>query len=544
MAIAEEAIVLEHQHIGPTWVKTEDGSWLLPERTLGWEIAGWCSTFLLDPEGKPWKFTLEQLRLLLWWYAVDENGEFVYRTGVIQRMKGWGKDPFLAVICLVEFVGPSRFSHWAEDGSPVGKPHPAAWVQITAVSQEQTSNTMALMPSLISEHMKRTYGIKDGIELIRANNGRQRIQAVTSSYRAIEGKRTTFTVLNETHHWVVGNGGIKMFETIDGNAFKMNARYLSITNAYLPGEDSVAENQRASWENIESGKAADVKFLYDSIEADPRTPLTVEGLRDALPVIRGDAIWLNVESIILSVQNTSIAAARSRRMWLNQIVAEEDALYDPAQIRAIEDDDAVLLAGDEIVMGFDGGKTDDATVLIALRLKDKCAFVLHLQEKPLGPEGDGWMVNRERVDAAVHDAFRTYDVKGFFADVALWESYIDSWAEEYGEGLEVKASGVHPIAWDMRRSQQTVTRAHERLMQSIFDAVLRFSTLHTGLRRHTLNAKRKENNYGISFTKESRESPRKVDAYAALMLAHEAMHQLRTRVSAPKRERTGTGWFF
>jgi hypothetical protein len=48
------------------------------------------------------------MRFILWWYAVDEFGRFVYRKGVLQRMKGWGKDPLLAVICLVELVGPSR----------------------------------------------------------------------------------------------------------------------------------------------------------------------------------------------------------------------------------------------------------------------------------------------------------------------------------------------------------------------------------------------------------------------------------------------------
>ncbi|MEV5060878.1 hypothetical protein AB0K94_07300 [Streptomyces sp. NPDC053794] len=96
----------------------------------------------------------------------------------------------LAVISLVEFVGPSRFSHWGPDRQPVGVPHPQAWVQIAAVSRDQTRNTMTLMPSLISERMIETYGIKAGAELIRANGGRQRLEAVTSSYRALEGARS------------------------------------------------------------------------------------------------------------------------------------------------------------------------------------------------------------------------------------------------------------------------------------------------------------------------------------------------------------------
>src|SRR5690348_2730254 len=108
-------------------------------------------------DGGPWRFTPEQLRFVLWWYAVDEDGRFVYRTGVLQRMKGWGKDPLLAVISLVELVGPSRpnitpygLEYHELAGIPAkyrlqpkGIAHPQAWVQITAVSQEQTTNTMS-----------------------------------------------------------------------------------------------------------------------------------------------------------------------------------------------------------------------------------------------------------------------------------------------------------------------------------------------------------------------------------------------------------------
>ncbi|WP_329289544.1 terminase [Streptomyces pseudovenezuelae] len=543
----EEIEALEPEYLGPTWQKDAFGRWKLPEFTLGWQIAGWCAEYL-DGEGStdeqrvPWKFTAEQLRFLLWWYAIDRDGEFIYRTGVLQRLKGWGKDPLLAVISLVEFVGPSRFSHWDEDGNPVAKAHPQAWVQITAVNQEQTTNTMGYLPILMGQKLIQTYGIKAGAELIRADRGRKKLQAVTSSYRAIEGKRTTFTLLNETHHWVAGNGGHKMFETIDGNATKMDSRYLAITNAYLPGEDSVAERTREAHNKVLEGRAVDVGTLYDSIEAHPKTPLTPEALRIVLPKIRGDAIWLKIESIIKSVMNLTISASRSRRMYLNQIVAEEDAIYGPAEWDALVDESKTLKPGDEIVLGFDGGKTSDATALIALRVRDMCAFVLGVWEKPDGPQGESWTVPRSEVDSEVHEAFRLFDVRAFFADVALWESYISDWSEAYGDQLGVKSpSGKDAIGWDMRGSQKTVTLAHERLMRSIFDRKLS----HDGdltLRRHVLNARRRTNNYGLSFGKESKDSPRKIDAYAALMLAHEALYELRAR-GKKVRKRTGRGYF-
>jgi hypothetical protein len=147
----------------------------------------------------------------------------------------------------------------------------------------------------------------------------------------------------------------------------------------------------------------------------------------------------------------------------------------------------------------------------------------------------------ELVDGAVHDAHRVYTVQGFYADVAYWESYIAEWQRLYGDTYAVKSQEHKAIAWDMRQSLQKVTLAHERLMSKILHQKIH----HDGdslLRRHVLNARRRSNNYGVSFGKETRESPRKVDLYAALMLAHEALNDLRTRGKKTK-ERTGRGYF-
>lgn len=80
--------------IGPTWQRDEEGRWAQPRWTLGRQAAAWAFETLLQPDGtnagQPWRFTNEQYRFLLWWYAIDESGRFVYRRGVLRRMKGWG----------------------------------------------------------------------------------------------------------------------------------------------------------------------------------------------------------------------------------------------------------------------------------------------------------------------------------------------------------------------------------------------------------------------------------------------------------------------
>ena len=127
-------LALSQPHIiGPTWARTTDGGWYLPEHTLGWGVLDWWADYVKTPggenAGEAFMPTLEQLRFTLWWYAVDEDGTYTYREGILRRLKGWGKDPYAAALALAELCGPVAFSHW-EDGQPIGKRRHAAWVTV------------------------------------------------------------------------------------------------------------------------------------------------------------------------------------------------------------------------------------------------------------------------------------------------------------------------------------------------------------------------------------------------------------------------------
>lgn len=550
MELADALGIVTPIRIGPTWQKDEDGNWLLPERTLGWQIAGWCSEWLRMPDGSPWNFTDEQLRFILWWFAVDEDGEFSFRTGVLQRVKGWGKDPLLAVLCIVEFIGPCRFGGWDEDGDPIGVQVPMALVQVAATNLEQTNNTMDLVPSLMSPELIKLHKVIPGAELTRAAGGRK-LQAVTSNYRALEGKRSTFVVLNETHHWISGNKGHKMYETIEGNATKMSGRYLAITNAFLPGEDSVAERMRLAYDLLQEKLERDIpleegedpRTLYDSLEASDAAPLTGPLVPYILKGVNGDAWWLNVQHTIRSIANTSISPARHRRMYFNQVYSDEESLHGPETWDVLRDDNIVLQPGDKITLGFDGSKRRDSTALVAIRVQDGATFLLGLWERPEGPKGDEWTVPKNLVNSTVHEALRTYNVVGFYADVREWESYIADWSEDFGGSLIVRSPARDGISWDMRGALKRSTQAHERLLNSIFNRKLKQDG-DRRLRRHVFNVKRDENIHGVYFQKETPDSPRKIDAYAALMLAHEALTDYRTHGKNKEPKSTsGKVWF-
>lgn len=519
--------------IGPTWQRDADGHWLLPERTLGWEVLGWTAEYLRQPDGpesgNAWRYTDEQARFLLWWYALDEAGRFAYRYGMLRRVKGWGKDPVGATICAVEFVGPCRFDGWDAAGEPVAVAHPAAWVLTAAVAKDQTRNTMTLFPGLLSDAAINDYSIDLGKELIYAHHGRCRLEAVTSSARALEGARATFVLKNETQHWLRNNEGHAMAEVIARNATKSRdgaARSLAISNAHEPGEDSDAEHDYEAWQQIEQGRSRAKGFLYDSLEAPPDVDIADElQVRAGLVAARGDSIWLEQDRHVDEIYDPRNSVSLSRRFYFNQLVAAEDAWIAPHEWDRLAVDEPIeIMSGTEVTLGFDGSLTDDHSALMGCRISDGYVFTLGVWD----PAAYNDEAPRELIDGAVRGAFENLRVLGFFSDLHPWESYVDQWAADFGAKLKIKASAKHAIAYDMRARQKDTTIEIERLHSEITEQVFK----HDGqgaVKQHFHNARRWPNAWGVTIRKEHRESPRKIDAVPATMLARTARRQLGKR---------------
>lgn len=67
----------------------------LPKHTIGWHALSWSAEYLRQPDGPdagaPWRYTPEQAKFVLHWYATDPTGrKFIHRRGMLRRLKGWG----------------------------------------------------------------------------------------------------------------------------------------------------------------------------------------------------------------------------------------------------------------------------------------------------------------------------------------------------------------------------------------------------------------------------------------------------------------------
>lgn len=546
--------------IGPTW-QHDGNDWLLPEHSMGWEAFAFAG-YWLTHKGKPWRYTMEQARFILWYYALIESGELEYHSGVLQRIKGWGKDPLAAVLSTTVICGDVEFSHWGNDGQPVGKPVTDAWVQIAAVSLDQTKNTMKIFPGLIPAETRRHFGIQIGKQNVWARGDEAQIEAVTASPLAIEGGRPKLIIRAETQNWNSSNGGHDMAGAMEGNAAKSEigapARILDICNSYRPGEDSVGQRQREAWEATQGDEATSVDFglLYDSLEAPPDAPLTTDAAPDVVEAVRGDSVWLDARGRILkSITNPLNPPSESRRKWYNQITAAEDSWTDPNEFDPLKDDSIVVEQGEEVALFLDCSKSDDATGLVGCRISDGHIFTIGMWQRPPGKRGENWLAPREDVDAAVREAHAKYRVAGFFGDPShtvndetmdrYWDPLFTRWHLDFRSKYKVWASGSkgsgkgHAVMFDM--SARDNARNFAAAVGFTLEEMKSGEFTHDGdsrLRRHVLNARRYPVQGYVSIAKDRADSKNKIDLAVCMVGAR----MVRRLILSNTKSQGGKAW--
>jgi len=516
--------------------------------TLGWEAIHWATKYLKQPDGENagnrWAFIESQVRWELLWYAVRDDGRWLYYHGVRRYPKGAGKSPFAAVSSLIELLAPVRLDRFDKRvlGGAVGKKVSMPLVQIAATSHDQANiNTMRMVQALLPRHsrIRDDYEVETGKTVFHIPGGGQ-LMIITSSPTTEEGALVTFAVLDQTESFLPNNGGIKLFEVIDRNVGKSGNRMIETSNAWQPGQESVAETTFDTWIAQEEGRLKGKgRILYDSrmapLDIDFEDPVSIErGVTEAY----GDCFWIDVPDIVDNrILSPKIALDVSKRYYLNWPTAAQNAwttqqlwarLADP--LFQIDDDD-------EITMGFDGSRINDATALIGCHIETGFTFSLGIWETENGTRP----IPVEEVDSAVALARKRWRVRAFFADVNEWEEHTKiSWRRLFLEDDNLDTWAVpggrdpQPIAWDMRSHVGEFTQAAEMVLSEIESNPPGFA--HDGdsfMARHVVNSRRAPNRWGISISKEAPRSPNKIDGCVAMIMAR---HARRLVLGSKKRE--------
>lgn len=393
--------------------------------SLGWGVLNHIARYLPSPSDplKPFIFTDEQALITVRWYAVDaDTAEFLQRRGELEMAKGWGKSPFVGGIAIEEFVGPVLFDHW-DNGEPIGKPWFNPWVQIAAVSEDQTDNTYHALYEMLTANDHRAakeLGIDDGRTRLYIKGRPGVLEPVTASAGSREGQRLTFAVLDETHLWTRRNGGVKLAGTLRRNAAKMNGRTFETTNAPALGEKSVAE---------QSALDPGVMRYARRPARQPDSDWPDAKLLAALDEAYGDAIWIDRKRLLAEIHDPATSWDDALRYYFNIRTTGSGRAIDPLVWDALAQP-RDLPAGTYIGLGFDGSFKDDATVLRGCTA-DGYRFTVGKWIRPDNASPD-WRVPRAAVHEALAEAFRYYHVGRMLADPPLWQSELEVWAGLYG----------------------------------------------------------------------------------------------------------------
>lgn len=519
--------------------------WRGPDRpgdfpTLGYLVLDWVTEHLIVPDGpragEPLVFTDDQARFVLRFYRIDPHtGKRAVRRGVFSRPKGSGKSPVLAALSICEALGPVVPDGWDAEGEPVGTPWASLGfkpkVQIVAVSEDQTANTWDPLLEMCREGpVGEMYDIEPLDTFVNVPRGR--IEYVTSSATSREGFRPVFAVMDQTESWTQTNGGHRLAAAIRRNLTKTGGSSVETPNAFRPGMESVAEKSYEAWQlQVEGKLKGDDGILFDHREAPPETDITDrESLLAGLAYAYGDSAdvnggWVDLHRVLYDFWDPSTEPADARMYFLNQITATEDAWLSQPEWSARTRLDVNVGPDEPITVGFDGSKkrrrgVADATALVGCRVSDGHVFLIECWEQP-DPHRE-WEVPAVEVDAEVRRTFDRFNVVGFYCDPARWESYVAQWEAAYGPQMRVKATGAHPLEWWMTGGRAaTVERALERFET----AVTAGEMTHDGssvLMRHVLNARRRLKAGRLMIAKEHPDSPRKIDAAVAAVLAYQA----------------------
>lgn len=558
------------------WPTTQVDKQRLLQNSLGPAVIDWVEwrtdePGLLNDDGERWRFTDGQARFLILWYAYDERGRFIYRRGAKRGAKGTGKDPFGAAMCNIEFLGPSQLFFDRHLGKYSGKRHTMPLVQIASNSEAQSKDMLRVANSQWGREAVSFYGIDKGLTATTLKDSAARIEVLTASERSSEGDPATFIALNETHHMTKESGGHAVAAVARRNVGKskasLQARMVDFTNAHVQGVNSIGERTFQSWQKQQSSQMKHLKkdILYDSIEYDPSLDPYVKEERElAIKQAYSDAPWADFERLSDEIIDPELTAADAIRFYLNGLAVAEDAFIEPSNFTALTDRSKMFEPGDRIALFLDCSKSEDATALMGCRIDDGFNQTLGVWQRPRGPRGEGFLVDRDQVDHRVQEVFATYKVVWFGVDpspakdnsteASYWKPLIDRWHVDLHRKLRVWATpGAkgHSVMYDMRLS---TPGGHERnrkfseeteIIQELIDVQgLDGPFRHDGdpiLVEHMNNARCRFGKFGLQMHKVTRDSTQLVDSAVALVGANvgRRLALASGKVRAVSKERSG-----
>lgn len=419
--------------------------------TLGPQVCSYIETYLVfgpgDLRGKRAELDDEKRALIYRCYEIypegakDANGKPIagrrrFRRVGLSLQKGSAKTELAAWIAAVELApdGPVRCDGYDAYHRPVGRPVMDPYIPMVAYTEEQSEDLAYAALKTILELSPISSMFDIGMERIIRASGDGRAAALAGAPDSRDGARTTFSHKDETHRWTLERLR-RAHRTMLANLPKRllaDPWELETTTAYVPGENSVAEQTANYARDVAEGKIKDSRlFFFHRQASDGYDWSDATQRRAALTEAAGPtAAWKDIEGISEQWQDPEADLAYLERVYGNRPIADAAQAFNAAKWLEMAAPQC-LMPGEKITLGFDGSIRNDSTVLVGTHLASGFQWPVGFWEKPPGSRAD-WEVPRDEVNQVINEAFTTYDVAALYGDPSKFETWMAEWAGRFG----------------------------------------------------------------------------------------------------------------
>jgi phage terminase large subunit-like protein len=427
-------------------------------------------------------------------YAEDSNGGFKHRVALVGLPRKNGKSALASTLALADL--------YLLGGR-------GCEVYSVAAEKEQARIVFKDAQRIIEAH-------EDLSKLAKLYRDAIEIPTTGSVYRVLSAEAYSKEGLSPTSVWADELHAHPTRELFDVMSLAMGARgnkahMVAITTAGVradqTGKDSIAYTEFQRGQRISRGEDSDPAFFMAwwsaSDEADHRKPETWAIANPGL----GDICA--VEDFESAVRRTPEPEFRTKRM--NQWVSSINSWL-PAGAWDSCRDEFEIKPDDEIVLGFDGSFSGDASVIVGATIpKDDepvRVFMVKAWEKDLNIHDDDWRVDIAEVEDTIRAFCQSHpNVREIACDPFRWQRSMQALEE----------AGLPIVEWPSTSPARMVPACAK-----FYDAVMDGKLKHDGdgtLARHLDNAAVKIDRLGPRIVKENRNSPRKIDAAVAAVIA-------------------------
>lgn len=454
---------------------------------------------------------------------------YIVSRALLIMPKGSAKTEFIAAVMLFLLAGPSLPT---PDG-PVQRKSPnlpvaaGSWDQADKLfgdAAKQMCTGTEDSPAPLAPFVE-CYDTE-----ILLTEGRGKLYRVAAVAGTNDGGLPTAGAADEIHEWDTPRKRRVHLVLFQGMEKRANCLELNITTPDDADPDSLLGIMVADAEKVARGEIHDPSFYYLHYGTDPtRNLLDDDGLvdfdlllgalKDATP-----ADWLDDDDLARradSLIRKKRPIHEVRRYWLGAFArggghwlpegAWEDREGSPAESHP--DNPLWPAKGTPVVLAFDGSYNRDTTAIVGCTL-DGYVFVVDAWERP-DDAGPRWKVPRSDVKLSMDEAMKRWDVLELAPDPPGWADEIESWEATYGEVVvEFSTNQAARMAPACTRFYSAVAGGDED------DAVMPLTHDNDPrLARHLRNAVTKRKPGGDVITKESLDSPRKIDIAIGAVVA-------------------------